>query len=114
MNLKLHKKLIALHFLQTSAVKIESVSFRGIRGTFATEDAIIVACSDSYPCKRLHLENIQLTSLFGTEKSFCWEAYGTSSGVVHPTPCISSGDIIIRYPVNSNSTSSLPYNYALI
>ncbi|KAH6758750.1 Pectin lyase-like superfamily protein [Perilla frutescens var. frutescens] len=98
---------------QTSAVKIENVSFSGIRGISATEDAIILACSDSYPCKRLYLKNIELTTSSGTVKSFCWEAYGTSSGLLYPKPCISSGDIIIRHLVKSNSTSSLPHDYAL-
>lgn len=102
-----------LHLLQTSAVKIESITFCGIRGTSASEDAVILACSDSYPCKRLYLKDIQLTTSSGTAKSFCWEAYGTSSGLVYPVPCISSGDMIIRHLVKSNSTSSRAYDYAL-
>ncbi|KAG8388285.1 hypothetical protein BUALT_Bualt02G0109700 [Buddleja alternifolia] len=77
---------------QTSAVSIDSISFRGIKGTSATAEAIILSCSESHPCRRLYLENIQLISLSGMAKSFCWEAYGTSSGLVYPPSCISSGE----------------------
>lgn len=109
----LYEKHIGLHVLQTSADKIESITFRNIKGTSATEDAIVLACSDSYPCKRLYLKDIELTTSSGTAKSFCWEAYGTSSGLVYPKPCVSSGDMIIRHLVKSNSTSSRAYDYAL-
>ncbi|KAI3455343.1 hypothetical protein Pfo_012006 [Paulownia fortunei] len=98
---------------QTSAVSIDSISFRGIKGTSATDEAIIFTCSDSYPCKRLYLENIQLVTSTGTAKSFCWEAYGTSSGLVYPPSCLSSGEIIIRHQVKSNSTSWPKDDYAL-
>ncbi|XP_012856142.1 PREDICTED: probable polygalacturonase At1g80170 [Erythranthe guttata] len=48
--------------MQTSSVRIENVSYIGIRGTSATDEAIKFACSDSCPCKRLLLENIELTT----------------------------------------------------
>ncbi|GER48415.1 pectin lyase-like superfamily protein [Striga asiatica] len=89
---------------QTSSVRIDSVTFRNIKGTSAKEEAIVFACSDTYPCKRLYLENIQIITSTDTAKSFCWEAYGTSSGLMYPPSCLSSGDIIIRHQVKSNST----------
>ncbi|KAK4428027.1 putative polygalacturonase [Sesamum alatum] len=99
---------------QTSAVGIDSVYFRNIRGTSATEEAMTFACSDSYPCKRLYLENIDLTPSSGiAAKSFCWKAYGTSAGLVYPPSCISSGEIIIRYRVKSNSTGWRRDDYAV-
>ncbi|KAL6584767.1 hypothetical protein OROMI_004056 [Orobanche minor] len=100
---------------QTLAVSVDSVTFRNIEGTSATEEAIILACSDSYPCKRLYLENIQIiTTSNGTAKSFCWEAYGTSSGLVYPPSCLSSGDIIIRHQMSkSNSTRWREDDFAL-
>ncbi|KAL0441615.1 UNVERIFIED_CONTAM: putative polygalacturonase [Sesamum radiatum] len=99
---------------QTSAVSIDSIYFRNIKGTSATEEAIRLACSDSYPCKRLYLENIQLTASSGiAAKSFCWKAYGTSTGPVYPPSCISSGEIIIRYRVKSNSTGWRRDDYAV-
>ncbi|GFP95511.1 probable polygalacturonase at1g80170 [Phtheirospermum japonicum] len=75
---------------QTSAVSIDNITFRDIKGTSATEKAITFACSDNYPCKRLYLENIQIVTSTGDEMSFCWEAYGTSSGLVYPPSCLSS------------------------
>ncbi|KAL0415329.1 UNVERIFIED_CONTAM: putative polygalacturonase [Sesamum latifolium] len=99
---------------QTSAVSIDSVYFRNIKGTSATEEAIRFACSDSYPCKRLYLENIRLTTSSGiAAKSFCWKAYGTSTGLVYPPSCISSGEIVIRYRVKSNSTGWRRDDYAV-
>ncbi|KAL6559829.1 hypothetical protein OROGR_004946 [Orobanche gracilis] len=94
---------------QTLAVSIDSITFRNIKGTSATEEAIILAC------KRLYLENIQIiTTSNGTAKSFCWEAYGTSSGLVSPPSCLSTGDIFIRHQVNkSNSTRWREDDFAL-
>lgn len=101
--------------IQTSAVSIDSISYRGIKGMSATEEAIVFNCSDSFPCKRLYLENIQLTALSGEEAtSSCWEAYGTSRGFIYPPSCVSSGDIIIRHNVISNSTYSQNHEYAFL
>ncbi|XP_051147724.1 probable polygalacturonase At1g80170 [Andrographis paniculata] len=90
---------------QTSAVRIDDVSFKGIRGTSGTEKAITLACSDSCPCRRLHLEDIDLAAESDEAiKSFCWEAFGTSSGFVYPTSCLSSGDVIMQ-PVRQSTVS---------
>ncbi|KAK4413921.1 putative polygalacturonase [Sesamum alatum] len=88
---------------QTSAVHIDSVSFRNIKGTSETEGAVMFLCSDSYPCRRLYLENIELFWSSGVAKSFCWESYGTTSGLISPPSCIPSDDNVIR---NNNSNSS--------
>ncbi|KAL6996560.1 galacturonan 1,4-alpha-galacturonidase [Sarracenia purpurea var. burkii] len=65
---------------QTSSVKVEDISFMAIKGTSATKEAIKFACSDSFPCERLYLEDIQLVSFSGgPTKSFCWQAQGSSS-----------------------------------
>ncbi|KAH0659177.1 hypothetical protein KY289_027925 [Solanum tuberosum] len=58
---------------QTSGISIHSVSFVGIRGTSATKNAIKFACSDSSPW-------------FPTT-SFCWKAYGSTSGLNNPPSC---------------------------
>lgn len=77
--------------MQSSAVKVENISFVHIRGTSATEEAMIFACSDSFPCEGLYLEDIQLVSVSGgITESFCWDSYGSSSGLVYPPPCFSS------------------------
>ncbi|KAH6801351.1 Pectin lyase-like superfamily protein [Perilla frutescens var. hirtella] len=99
---------------QTSAVRIDSISFRNIKGTSATEEAITLSCSESHPCKRLYLKDIQLTSLSGTAKSFCWEAYGTSSGQVQPPSCLSSTGTISQQNIKSQSTSLQRDDHAFI
>ncbi|PIN10136.1 Polygalacturonase [Handroanthus impetiginosus] len=99
---------------QTSAVKIDSISFRDIKGTSATQEAIILSCSDSYPCTRLYLENIQLISLSGITKSCCWQAYGTSSGLIYPPSCIESCETIVQENNISIPISLQNDNYAFI
>lgn len=90
---------------QTSAVKVENISFVGIKGTSATEEAIRFACSDSLPCENLYLEDVELLSTSGEKatKSFCWEAEGSSSGSVYPTPCFSNIESFIKLDVPSSS-----------
>ncbi|XP_073053387.1 probable polygalacturonase At1g80170 isoform X1 [Primulina eburnea] len=94
---------------QTSSVSIDSVIFRNIKGTSATEEAIILSCSDDYPCTRLFLEDIQLEWVSGVAKAFCWEAYGTSLGLVRPSPCV---DALVRQTAKSYSMSMWIYDYA--
>ncbi|XP_052183736.1 probable polygalacturonase At1g80170 [Diospyros lotus] len=73
------------------AVKVEDISFMGIKGTSATEEAIKFACSDTFPCEGLYLEDIHLVLYSsGPVRSFCWEAQGSSAGLVLPQPCFSS------------------------
>lgn len=79
--------------MQSLAVKVEDISFVGIKGTSATEEAIKFACSETFPCERLYLEDIQLVSYSGdSTRSFCWEAQGSCSGLVYPPPCFSYND----------------------
>uniref|UniRef100_M1CS33 Polygalacturonase n=2 Tax=Solanum tuberosum TaxID=4113 RepID=M1CS33_SOLTU len=73
---------------QTSGISIHSVSFVGIRGTSATKNAIKFACSDSSPCKKLFLKDVQLLSYLGfPTTSFCWKADGSTSGLNNPPSC---------------------------
>ncbi|XP_057505421.1 probable polygalacturonase At1g80170 [Actinidia eriantha] len=78
---------------QTWAIKVQNISFVGIKGTSATDEAIRFACSDRFPCEMLYLEDIQLISYNGgLTNSFCWEAQGSFSGLVFPHPCFSYGE----------------------
>lgn len=78
---------------QTSAVQVGNISFMGIKGTSATEKAMIFACSDDAPCEGLYLEDIHLVSHNGgTTRSSCWQAHGSVSGQVYPPPCLSFED----------------------
>lgn len=92
---------------QTLAINIQSISFIDIKGTSASEEAMRFACSDSSPCKTLYLEDIQLVSCSeNVTTSFCWQAYGSSSGLVSPPPCFSSHDNGIQnYAIPSSLNS---------
>ena len=86
--------------MQTSAVKVENIAFMHIKGTSATEEAIKFACSNDYPCEGLYLEDIELVSSSGEmTKSFCWEAYGSCSGLVNPPACFSCSESFIKQKV---------------
>ena len=47
--------------LQKNAVQVNSVSYRNIKGTSATEKGIIFECSATFPCEGVRMENVQLT-----------------------------------------------------
>ncbi|MCL7033153.1 hypothetical protein MKW94_003347 [Papaver nudicaule] len=75
---------------QTTSVEVGDISFMRIKGTSATEEAIRFACSDSSPCERIYLEDIELLSISGgTTSSFCWQVEGSSFEQVYPPPCFS-------------------------
>ncbi|OIV91914.1 hypothetical protein TanjilG_26033 [Lupinus angustifolius] len=44
-----------------SKIKITEVSFKNIRGTSATQEAIVLDCSSSVPCESVELDDIDLT-----------------------------------------------------
>ncbi|XP_027344823.1 probable polygalacturonase At1g80170 [Abrus precatorius] len=93
---------------QTSALKVESISFIDIQGTSATEEAIKFACSDTFPCEGLYLENIYLIPGFGgNTKSCCWNAHGSTRGFVYPPACFTSGSDFIRQNVWLEMDSAL-------
>lgn len=85
---------------------MENISFMHIKGTSATKDAIKFACSDDFPCEGLYLEDIQLVSCIGGRvRSFCWEAYGLSSGLVLPPACLFPSEGFIKNQGLSNRYS---------
>ncbi|KAK0595723.1 hypothetical protein LWI29_009354 [Acer saccharum] len=85
---------------QTLAVKVENISFKNIKGTSATEESIRFACSDDLPCQGLYLEDVQLVSPTGEiTTAFCWEAYGSSLGIVDPPSCFACTEGFIQQKV---------------
>ncbi|RDX74145.1 putative polygalacturonase [Mucuna pruriens] len=93
---------------QTSAVKVENISFIDIQGTTATEEAIKFACSDGSPCEGLYLENIFLAPCFGgNTSSLCWQAHGSARGFLHPPACFSSTNDFIRQNVRLESNPAI-------
>lgn len=95
---------------QTSAVSVDNISFVSIKGTSASEEAIRLACSDSIPCQGLYLEDIQLISYTSVTTSFCWNAQGTTSGLVFPPPCFPTNETIIEQNISATSLDSSFYS----
>lgn len=86
-------EIVNVFLWQTNSVKVKNIAFMHIKGTSATEEAIIFACSDESPCEGLYLEDVELLSLDGwITTSLCWQAFGTTVGVVYPLPCFSDND----------------------
>ncbi|KAL9411830.1 hypothetical protein AB3S75_045434 [Citrus x aurantiifolia] len=56
---------------QSSAVHIKNVVFKNIRGTSASDEAVKLDCSKSYPCEAIVLENINLQSEEDEPKALC-------------------------------------------
>ncbi|KAK7261908.1 hypothetical protein RIF29_28232 [Crotalaria pallida] len=93
---------------QTSAVKVENISFIDIQGTSATEEAIKFACSDVSPCEGLYLENVFLASCMGgNTSSYCWQAHGSTRGLVYPHTCFSSSNDFLRQKVGLDSSPAI-------
>ncbi|CAK9310411.1 unnamed protein product [Citrullus colocynthis] len=91
---------------QTSAVKVENISFIHIKGTTATNEAIKFACSDTFPCVGLLLEDILLLSNDAEiSTSSCWQAHGSISGPVYPPPCFLSSENFIQQKVQPDHAS---------
>lgn len=59
--------------MQKSAVQVENVIYRNIRGSSASKVAINFNCSRLVPCTNLKLENVNLTAQPKGEKleAFC-------------------------------------------
>ncbi|KAL5848189.1 hypothetical protein ACOSQ4_006202 [Xanthoceras sorbifolium] len=74
---------------QTSGVKISQVTYRNIKGTSATPEAVTFDCSPSNPCRGIRLQDIKLTHMNRAATSSCKNIIGgTSSGVLMPQSCL--------------------------
>uniref|UniRef100_A0A6N2K7P4 Pectate lyase superfamily protein domain-containing protein n=1 Tax=Salix viminalis TaxID=40686 RepID=A0A6N2K7P4_SALVM len=73
---------------QSSGVKISQVTFRNIKGTSATPEAVKFDCSSSNPCSGIRLQDIKLTYMNKAATSSCKNIGGTSSGVIMPQSCV--------------------------
>ncbi|CAN6576837.1 unnamed protein product [Malus baccata var. baccata] len=73
---------------QVSGVKVSDVLFRNIQGTSATAIAVNLDCSAANPCRGIKLENVSLTCKKQVAQSYCSNAIGKTSGLVHPTSCL--------------------------
>uniref|UniRef100_A0A6N2LYN2 Polygalacturonase n=1 Tax=Salix viminalis TaxID=40686 RepID=A0A6N2LYN2_SALVM len=70
---------------QSSGVKISQVTFRNIKGTSATPEAVKFDCSSSNPCSGIRHK---LTYMNKAATSSCKNIGGTSSGVLMPQSCV--------------------------
>uniref|UniRef100_J3MJQ2 Polygalacturonase n=1 Tax=Oryza brachyantha TaxID=4533 RepID=J3MJQ2_ORYBR len=70
---------------QKSALEVSNVLFKNIRGTSASEKAIMLHCSSSVPCHAITLESVKLTVKGGSSdaKSTCQNAKWKESDMVH-------------------------------
>ncbi|KAK3204747.1 hypothetical protein Dsin_018793 [Dipteronia sinensis] len=73
---------------QTSGVKISQVTYRNIKGTSATPEAVTFDCSPSNPCRGIRLQDIKLTFMNRAATSSCKNICGTSIGVLMPESCL--------------------------
>ncbi|XP_010251216.1 PREDICTED: probable polygalacturonase At1g80170 [Nelumbo nucifera] len=78
---------------QTSAVEISQIMYRNISGTTTSQKAMKFACSDTVPCNRIVLSNINLERKDGTVETYCNSATGFGIGNVQPSAdCLNSSN----------------------
>ncbi|KAM7277527.1 hypothetical protein ACFE04_004661 [Oxalis oulophora] len=80
---------------QTSAVSVNDILYRNIKGTYDTRSLPIhFGCSDSVPCTNLTLSEVELLPAKGrvVGNPFCWNAYGNTQTVtIPPVYCLMGG-----------------------
>lgn len=81
-------KIITHSPWQSSGVKISGVTYKNIRGTSATKEAVTFDCSKSNPCTGIRLQDINLMYMNKATTSSCSNIRGTSTGVLVPQSCL--------------------------
>ena len=76
-------------FQSPSKVKISNVSFKKIRGTSSTKEAMNLICSKSVPCQQVVLSDIDLAykGSGGSATSTCTNVQPAVSGKLNPPTC---------------------------
>ncbi|WJX52775.1 galacturonan 1,4-alpha-galacturonidase [Trifolium repens] len=81
---------------QTSAVHVNDVSYKNIKGTYDVRTAPIhFACSDTVACTNITLSEVELLPFEGEllDDPFCWNAYGDQETLtIPPINCLREGD----------------------
>ncbi|KAL5582987.1 hypothetical protein UlMin_015429 [Ulmus minor] len=73
---------------EVSGIKIRDVTYRGIRGTSATQVAIKFDCSVINPCSDIRLEDVNLSYQNKVAQSLCNNVDGKALGLVQPNNCL--------------------------
>ncbi|XP_023921320.2 polygalacturonase At1g48100 [Quercus suber] len=80
---------------ETSAVHVDDVSYRNIKGTYdVRRTPIHFACSDTVACTNIKLSEVELFPQEGQllEDPFCWNAYGNQETLtIPPIDCLRDG-----------------------
>ncbi|KAG4936028.1 hypothetical protein JHK85_050947 [Glycine max] len=94
---------------QTTAVEISEVMYQNISGTTMSAKAIKFDCSDSVPCNKLVLSNVDLEKQDGSVETYCHSAQGFPYGVVHPSAdCLSSSDKTSQIEESTTEEEDIP------
>ncbi|XP_031500808.1 polygalacturonase-like [Nymphaea colorata] len=73
---------------QNSGVKISQVIYSNVRGTSATQVAVLFKCSPSSWCQGIRMSNVQLSYRGQPSTASCQNAIGTASGLMVPQSCL--------------------------
>ncbi|KAF3774365.1 hypothetical protein EJ110_NYTH53228, partial [Nymphaea thermarum] len=73
---------------QNSGVKISQVTYSNVRGTSATQVAVLFKCSPSSWCQGIRMANVQLSYRGQPSTASCHNAIGTASGLMVPQSCL--------------------------
>ncbi|TXG67441.1 hypothetical protein EZV62_008716 [Acer yangbiense] len=73
-----------------SGVKISDVHFSNIKGTTTTQIAVALNCSESNPCQKIEMRDIDIAynGDRGSALSACANAHGSCYGEEHPPSCL--------------------------
>ncbi|XP_062108871.1 polygalacturonase At1g48100 [Humulus lupulus] len=81
---------------QTSAVYVNDIQYRTIKGTYDVRTTPIhFACSDAVACTNITMSDVELFPHEGEllEDPFCWNAYGTQQTLtIPPISCLQEGE----------------------
>ena len=100
---------------QTSAVHVNEVTYRNIKGTYDVRTPPIhFACSDAIACTNLTLSEVELLPHEGQllDDPFCWNAYGIQeTPTIPPINCLRDGDPATLGEISQYECRWLKNNY---
>lgn len=74
--------------MQNSAVEIEDVIFKNIKGTSSMSKAVSLMCSRAVHCRGIVMRDIDIKSIMNSNtKSECINAFGFASGDIYLANC---------------------------